>query len=214
MRQPEKADFLTLIADVYAFYRQPFSTFSGSVWWEAMAPYDFAAVKVALSRHAINPDNGQFMPKPADVVRMLGGTSADAALSAWSKVERAVRSVGQYVSVVFDDPLIHRIVDDMGGWVKMNSCLTERDFEFMAKEFHTRYRGFAMRSERPDYQPVLTGKAAANNQEQGFRHHQLPVTIGDQKKCLAVYEGGGQEGSLQLGHLPNAADMLALPNKK
>lgn len=214
MKQIEKQDFLTLIADVYAFYKTPFSTFSGSVWWDAMMPFDLATVKVAMSRHAMNPDNGQFLPRPADVVRMLGGTSTDSALSAWSKVERAVRSVGQYVSVIFDDALIHRIVDDMGGWVKINSYPTERDFEFAAKEFQTRYRGFAMRSERPEYQPVLIGKASANNQERGIQHQEVPVCIGDPKKCLAVYEGGSKNATLQLGSLPNVGNWLQLANKK
>lgn len=199
MKPSEKIEFLALVADVYAFYRQQFSEFSGDVWWQAMAPFDLAAVRVALGRHAVNPDSGQFMPKPADVVRMLGGTSADSALSAWSKVERAVRSIGQYVNIVFDDALIHRVIDDMGGWVQMNNCQTERDFEFVAKEFQTRYRGFSMRSERPDYPPMLIGLAAASNSEQGIRHAALPVTVGDPLKCLAVYEGGGKAGQLQLG---------------
>ena len=46
------------------------------------------------------------MPKPADIRRVLGGTTADAAALAWAKVIRAVHAVGAYSTVAFDDPFI------------------------------------------------------------------------------------------------------------
>jgi len=70
-------------------------------------------------RHLMNPDTGQFLPKPADIVRMLGGRTLDRALMAWAKVDKAVRQIGTYESVVFDDALIHRVLHEMGGWVGM-----------------------------------------------------------------------------------------------
>ena len=67
---------------------------------------DLRAVADALNRHAVNPDNGQFLPKPADIVRLINGNTVDRALVAWSTVERAIRSTGPYQSVVFDSPEI------------------------------------------------------------------------------------------------------------
>jgi hypothetical protein len=208
MRAGDKKEFLTLLADVHAFYNKDFSTFAGAVWWEALRHYDFPAVSQALSRYAVNPDSGQFMPKPADVVKMLGGTSTDAALMAWSKVDRAVRSVGQYASVVFDDALIHRVIDDMGGWVKLCSCPSEDDFVFVAKEFQTRYRGFSVRSETPDYQPVMIGLAQAQNARQGLAYNVPPRTIGDLEKCRMVYLSGTRIASLVLNHMTPSAELL------
>ncbi len=52
---------------------------------------------------------------------MLGGSTQDAALAAWSKVDRAVREVGPYQSVAFDDALIHRVLFEMGGWIPLGS---------------------------------------------------------------------------------------------
>lgn len=112
-----------------------------------MKPFDLAAVKDALNRHCVNPDNGQFMPKPADVVKLLQGSSQDGALVAWAKVDRAVRQVGTYSTVVFDDPIIHRVVQDMGGWVALGDK-REKEWPFVAKEFENRYRGYPMRSFR------------------------------------------------------------------
>jgi len=85
MTEADREPFFTLLGDVYAFYRTDFSTFVGRVWWTAMQPYDLAAVNDAMGRHCANPDTGQYLPKPADVVRMLQGSTQDSALVAWAK---------------------------------------------------------------------------------------------------------------------------------
>ena len=51
----------------------------------------------------------------ADILRMMQGTSLDSALSAWAKVDKAVRRVGTYETIVFDDEIIHRVIHDMSG---------------------------------------------------------------------------------------------------
>jgi hypothetical protein len=201
MNQTDREKLLVLLPQVCAFYKQDFSKFLGGVWVAAMAPYSFAEVSDAITRHTMNPDSGQFMPRPADVVKMLGGTSTDVALAAWSKVERAVRSVGQYESVIFDDPLIHRVVEDMGGWVKLCSFPSEDDFVFVAKEFQNRYRGFAMRSERPPYPSGLVGLAHATNREQGQVDQVRYRMLGDSAKCQAVYQHGVINESSQIAML-------------
>ena len=111
--------FAELLGGVFELYGREASPFAMQVWWEALRPFDFSAIRMAFSRHVQNPDVGQFPPKPADVLRMLGGTTQDKALQAWAKVDKAVRHVGTYQTVVFDDPLIHRVLHDMGGWVEI-----------------------------------------------------------------------------------------------
>lgn len=191
MNDNHKIDFLELIANVYAFYRQDFSSFAGGVWYEAMKPFDLTAVADALNRHCINPDNGQFMPKPADIVKMLKGSSMDSALVAWSKVDKAIRQVGTYESVVFDDSLIHRVLADMGGWQKVGMA-NEQEWPFVAKEFETRYRGYSMRNTKPDYPPVMVGIAQSQNEQQGFIV-KSPRLLGDTDNASAVYLGGRKE---------------------
>lgn len=212
MRPEDKQVFLRTLGNVLSFYKQEINEFVTGVWWESLKAYDLNAVQHAFNRHAVNPDSGQFTPKPADIVRMMGGTSGDAALSAWSKVERAVRSVGQYVSVIFDDPLIHRVIEDMGGWVKMACCPSEDDFIFVAKEFQNRYRGFAMRSERPDYPAGLIGLAQATNAEKGMAGPASFRMLGNVEKCQDVYyhgrdsAGSGQIAMLEVSrHVPRLA---------
>jgi len=85
MQHNEQGRFCQLITDVLAFYRQDASEFAVYVWWQAMQPFDFAAVANALNRHCVDPDRGQFAPKPADVVRLLRGGSKDGSAMAWAR---------------------------------------------------------------------------------------------------------------------------------
>lgn len=188
MTENERKDFFVLLADVHAFYSRDFSEFSGEIWWNALRCFDLAAVHEAFSRHCVNPDTGQYAPKPADIVRMLGGSSQDSALVAWAKVDRAVRQVGLYQSVVFDDQLIHRVLHDMGGWIPLGKK-TEKDWPFVAKEFETRYRGYRIRSEVPEYPSVLVGEAEAQNRHNG-QESKPPILVGDAQKATLVMQGG------------------------
>ena len=188
MTPQDSKPFATLVGNVYAFYRQDYSVFAGKVWWEAMKPFDFTAVADAFNRHCVNPDAGQFLPKPADIVRMLQGSTQDAALVAWAKVDRAVRTVGTYRSVAFDDPLIHRVIAEMGGWVLVGGK-SEDEWPFARNEFVNRYRGYRMRSETPEYPPHLIGVAEASNTRAGFEI-EPPMLLGDVEKARAVLAGG------------------------
>lgn len=188
MQPNEFNEFRALLAGVHDFYGRDLSDFGLSVWWQAMRPFDLAAVRDAMNRHVMNPDTGQYLPKPADVMRMFGGRTVDAAQQAWSKVDGAIRRVGTYRSVVFDDPLIHRVVADMGGWLSIGSR-DEDAWPFVAKEFETRYRGYAMRNERPPYAPVLLGTAEGHNARNGFPCDP-PMLIGDADRARAVMAGG------------------------
>jgi hypothetical protein len=183
------------MGDVQAFYGKDFSEFAGRVWWEAMKQYDLSAVADALNRHCVNPDSGQFAPRPADVVKMLQGSTQDSALVAWSKVDSTIRHKGTYVSVVFDDPVIHRVLLDMGGWVTVGSK-DEDEWPFVRNEFVNRYRGYKSRSEVPEYPPVLIGIAEAQNSRSGF-HSAPPLLVGDAAKAKMVLAAGSAKPLLQ-----------------
>ena len=188
MQSSDFDGFSDVIGAVFELYAKPVSEFATQIWWEALKPFDLPAVRLALSRHVQNPDTGQFPPKPADVIRMLGGTTQDSALRAWAKVDKAVRQVGTYASVAFDDALIHRVLHDMGGWVGLGQK-TEDEWPFVAREFENRYRGYAMRGERPDYPPVLIGLSEADNATRGHKPDGARL-IGDADKARAVMAGG------------------------
>lgn len=188
MLDNEKKSFVTLLTGLASYYDRELSIGAIDVYWNALREFDLEAVSKAISNHAKNPDSGQWMPKVADIVRMVQGRTADQASLAWSKVDSALRRVGPYADVVFDDPVIHRVMADMGGWLQLMGK-TDEDWPFVAKEFENRYRGYRMRNEIPEYPPVLIGIANAHNGKEGMRT-MPPVLIGNQERAQAVMLGG------------------------
>lgn len=195
----EFSDLLQAVADVYG---KRLTELSIGVYWGALQPHDLAVVREAMNRHVTNPDNGQFMPKPADLIRMMQGSSQDKALQAWHKVDKTLRTVGPYRSVVFDDPLIHRVLHEMGGWIAL-ATKTEDEWPFVAREFEHRYRAFAGRQETPEYLPLLVGMAEAENR----RTRQLceaPLLVGNANVAMTVMGGGTQRPALGIRQIEPA----------
>ena len=194
MRTDEFEKFHDGMVGVMSFYGKDISAFALDVWWSALRNYDLSAVTQAFNRWLSNPDQGHFPPKPADVIKMLAGSTQDKAFAAWAKVDRAVRSVGAYSSVAFDDPIIHRVIHDMGGWVGLGQK-SEDEWPFVARNFENIYRGYASRGEVPDYPQVLIGIAEAYNVSKGF-NSEPPRLIGNQERALMVIEGGRDAATL------------------
>lgn len=160
MQPDDDASFARLIVATAELYGKRCSPELITLYREALNRYEFAAIKAALSAHALDPDVGQFMPKPADIVRHIDGGKDDRALKAWSRLEKAIRHHGAYESIVFDDPLIHVVANDMGGWIKL--CATPGDeMPFRAAEFVKRYRGCVNRP-TPETAPRLVGRFEAD----------------------------------------------------
>lgn len=214
MNESDKPKFFGLIGNVYAFYRQDFSEFAGGVWWMAAKPYDFDAVADALNRHCVNPDSGQFMPKPADVVKMLQGSTKDGALVAWSKVDRAVRQVGNWQTVAFDDPIIHAVLQDMGGWIQLGTK-EEKGWPFVRNEFENRYRGYRLRNDASEYPRTLIGIGEAQNTTAGFKPDP-PILIGNAEKAQQVIAGGADKPAIGFTRMEPAvmAGLLEAPRSQ
>lgn len=188
MKHEDKPAFAAMMASLGEYYGREIGEGVIGMYWQGLQHYDLAAVRDAMNRHVANPDSGQWMPKIADISKMLAGTTQDAALRAWAKVDQAVRRVGSYRDVAFDDPLIHRVLHDMGGWVALGNK-TEDDWPFVAKEFENRYRGFRARGEIPEYPGVLIGIAGSQNRMAGFKSEQ-PTLIGNPTKAQEVMRLG------------------------
>lgn len=178
--------FRNCLAACAELYGKEISRVAADLWWASLKGYDMAAVERAFQKHVTNPDTGQFMPKPADIIRMIGGTTLDGAMVAWALVDRSVRTVGPYASVVFGDPVIHRVLADMGGWVRMcTGTKDEKDWPFVGNEFRTRYKGAVVRDGL-----VYPGRLPGLAEQNGRPAIECTVYIGDQQRALEVQRGG------------------------
>ncbi|CZF79676.1 DUF6475 domain-containing protein [Grimontia marina] len=187
MKSAEQQQLAKQLQAIMALYGRALSPPVLDVWWEALRHLELTTVTEALKRHMQNPDAGQYPPKPADIIRLVGGTSNDRALVAWAKVKKAISSVGAWNSVVFDDAIIHSVIDQMGGWSPLCQS-NEEELPFKAKEFESRYRTLLFHPE-PTYPRKLIGMAETHNQANN-QAISAPMTVGHIDTCRAVYRGG------------------------
>lgn len=198
MQISDRKPFSDLLSEVLAYYGKPMSEFLLSTFWHGLRAHEFEDVSRAFSLHAKDPDRGQFAPKLADIARMLEGSTSTQGMRAWAKVDRAIRCVGANRSVTFDDPLIHVVIVEMGGWIPM--CRSdESDMPFKAREFEKRYAAYRLRREVPPFPPRLIGANEADNKLNGFEHYVIePVLIGDVQKATRVLEKGQATPALRI----------------
>lgn len=193
MQPSDQPSFGRLITDVLAYYRQDASRFVLDLWWNACQGFDLEQIRAALQRHCTDPERGQFAPKVADLARILQGTTTDRAALAWGKVHEAMGSVGAYTDVVFDDPAIHAVVEDMGGWPKM--CRMPLDeLGYLHHRFCEAHRAYTGRGQF-DYPRRLMGDRSPDSE---YRKSGLPLPkpalVGDADRAKQVYLQGNAAG--------------------
>lgn len=193
MQPSDRKQFLTLLTGIADYYGKELSTGVIGLYWEGLRQYDIEAVERALWAHTQNPDSGQFMPKIADVTKVLQGRTEDQAQLAWSKVDGAVRQIGIWADVAFDDPILHRVLADMGGWVRINQA-DEEKWPFIAKEFVTRYRGFKIAGAAPAYPRYFLGTASTHNTAEGLAKPCVRL-VGNPEVARQVIAGGLAPGA-------------------
>lgn len=201
MTEKDFPRFSAAMAGAMAFYKQNLSEFALQVWWETCKSAEFEQVTRALSSHLQDPERGQFAPKPADMTRLLHGTTTDRSAIAWGKAIEAASRIGAYTDVVFDDPAIHAVIEDLGGWPKF--CRTEeKNLSYVQHAFQNSHKAYTARG-CDDYPAKLVG---CQSPPEVFAMRGLepprPILVGDQTKASAVLlagRGGKASGPLALG---------------
>lgn len=192
--KPKFAQAITVLGEIYG--KEVSQTLIG-VYYNALEAWPIDEVSKAIQAHTRDTENGQFFPKPADLIRHLEGSQEGRALEAWSKAVKAIGRVGRYSSIVFDDPVIHKVIDEMGGWSKL--CLTEVDeMPFRAAEFAKRYRA-AVRFGYESHPKMLIGESDLYNMAHGYQSEPQPALFGSQDKCLLTLQSGtdAQRGGMK-----------------
>lgn len=207
MQQSDIQEFTQALSAVLSFYKQDISPFAMGVWWQACERYDIDQVRKAFARHALDPDRGQFPPKPADLARMLEGTSGNRALIAWGKAIEAAQRAGAYSDVCFDDPAIHATIEDCGGWPKF--CRTQTaELSYLQHRFCETHRTYAAQ-ETFEFPRCLAGDRSPDDvfAKRGLKPPK-PILIGDTAKAQQVYQLGvnrSQRSAVSTLHALDAA---------
>lgn len=102
------------------------------------------------------------LPKPAEIIECVAGSPDDAAIIAIQKLESAMRDIGGYDSIAFDDPVLHVLVSGAeGGWPGLCQ-MTIEDWKFERMRLIKSYKAFAGRR-LPDNTDHLVGIHESDN---------------------------------------------------
>ena len=192
---------LELITIAEAFYDKKLAPEAVMIYFEALREYELSAVIAALREHVKPPGRCNFYPKPGSIEELIVGTKATAALRAWTKVERTIRTQGAYRSVVFDDPIVHLVLDEMGGWIRLCETGSEKDLEFQRNVFCKRYEAT---NRLEAYPAVMRGVLDSEALKSG-REASPPVLIGNVELSRQVM----RLGSVSTGTTPTR-EMVAV----
>ncbi|MEZ6852772.1 DUF6475 domain-containing protein [Halodesulfovibrio aestuarii] len=124
----------------------------------------------------------KFFPRPAEIIEFIQGNPEDVAEVEASKVLEAVKRVGAYKSVVFDNPVTAAVIEHgFGGWVKLCSEMRADSEKWFRKDFCKLYVSFSRQDVR--YFGELAGRAAIANEANCTPNYEQVALIGNAGKA-------------------------------
>ncbi|QIL72909.1 hypothetical protein G7048_22690 [Diaphorobacter sp. HDW4B] len=193
MQQQEFQPFRNLVTDVMAYYGKDTSNFVLDIWWNACRSFELEQIVTAMQKHCADPERGQFAPKVADIARALTGTTTERAALAWGKVHEAMSAVGAYTDVVFDDPAIHAVLEDLGGWPKV--CRTEiEELSYLQHRFCEGHKAYTARGNFEFPRRLMGDRSPDHEYTSRGIQAPRPALIGNVAKAKQVYLAGNVAG--------------------
>lgn len=119
MKENDKPRFAAAMNSLGVAFSKTLSDPDLDVWWSLVGDLPIEDFERAARLHA---RQGLHFPRPAELFALAGLPAIappsldDEAEIAAGKAFGAIRDVGMYRSVVFDDPVIHLVIEAMGGW--------------------------------------------------------------------------------------------------
>lgn len=135
MNKREQGMVLNKLAGMGELFGKDLSPSILSLYLDILDRYSLEDVTRGLNKCSLTL---KYFPKPSEIISAIEGNPEELALAAWTSVENAVRSVGRYGKVSFEDGRIYRIVRSMGGWEHVCSW-KESDLDYRRQEFMKLY---------------------------------------------------------------------------
>lgn len=133
----DRKRFLAELLAVHGLFDKALTEIQMRLWCDTLAGEETEVVCRALQAHVADTDRGQFCPKPADLLRLIRGTSNDVALVAWQDVLSQARSVGRN-GVPRLTGAQRAALDGIGGWTRLCNS-DESEHGFIQREFLANY---------------------------------------------------------------------------
>lgn len=162
-------EYMTMLCEVHD---KILSDLMKDLYWKVLNSYSDEQCEDAFKKLIYE---SRFFPKPADFLEVLRGRKEDIATAAWLDVLGAVKKIGNYQSVKFADPVIHSVIQALGGWPQL--CMMENsEVKWKQREFERLYEVIAARDgNHPEYLP---GTFEMENFRNGYGENERVVRIG------------------------------------
>ena len=194
MEDTDKKRFAELMAGLAQTFRADVSAQDIESYWRFLRAYPLKQIEQAILGYCVSPEGHKFMPKPGEIVAALGGKESEKSLMAWVKVTKAMKKGGAYKTVIFDDAIIHAVIDGLGGWIRL-CLLQERELIFQQKEFERLYVCYA-RQAIFHYPRQLAGIFDRDNASAGYKIRQNPLLCGNIHQAALVFKNGDDTDKL------------------
>jgi len=150
-------EYMTMICEMFD---KKLSDMMKDLYWKVLEPFTDDQCEKAFKEILYS---NKFFPKPADFKEILCGKIKDTATMRWLDAFNAVRRIGHNSSVKFSDPVIHSVINVMGGWAQF-CMMTNDEAKWKQKEFERLYEVLSERGgNHPDY---LLGESEMSNTPQ------------------------------------------------
>lgn len=197
MTDKDEKRFAYCMAALSEAFSQEASEAKIDIYFKALSDLDIEDIERAAWQ-IINTRGTSTFPKVAELRQAIFPDIEDNATLAYDKFTKGKAATGAYDTVIFDDPIIHAVIQSMGSWEAV-CMVTEDEWRFKRKEFMDLYRAF---SKNPPQQiPArLIGIHEHQNSISGFNKQiPEPVLIGDKTKIqkqLAIQNNAAVENKI------------------
>ena len=142
------------------------------IYYKSLERFTIAEIEIAI-KQVINTRVFSGLPKPAEIIQAIESKDSDTAIIALELVIYAVEHIGNYTSVKFTDPVIHSVIEMLGGWPKFCTA-TEEEWVWLKKDFLKFYPTMAKKQSHSDYLP---GQFEIDNVARGSKWNEKPKLI-------------------------------------
>lgn len=146
------------------------------IYWGALENFSDEQCKGAFNKAVISC---KFFPKPVEIIELIGdgpGKLEDRAEVQASEVVWAVRHIGVYRSVQFNDPVTTAVIQQCwGGWIQLCSELLQDEEKWFRKDFAKFYRAY--HNQGIAYNGHLMGMLESDNMERYDKYVPEPILV-------------------------------------
>lgn len=141
MNNNDKSHFQNIMVGAGELYSKEITKPLLQIYFQALQGYNIDAIAAAFTAHMVDTRHGTFMPKPADLVRLIDADKPkpdDKARIAWMAIRGSFSGFNQK-GFKLDDKIAMAALQSIGGRSAVGMCDTSK-LTFLEKQFIDSYK--------------------------------------------------------------------------